>query len=656
MNQTYNQATNAGKTMLFCFIFEIDLKNVIMRSLKSLCVALLFIFLVQPDFFAQTIGTFNSIQPTAQTQNLVLPSTHTFQRIIKTGDALSLGGNLGANLDFTGYVPISGSSTNGYLSISSEVADAAECSILTISFNSIPKLWNINSGGKVSFPFADLGTVTRFCSGTITPDNTVMICEEAAGNGDGNGDGYQDRGWVIEIDPQTRTVKNQDGIGGADKLWAVGRQVHENVSIKPDESVIYWGADANPTGYMYKFVPAVPGNYTSGQLFVLVTTGALGNGTWQQVPNTTQLERNNTIPNSTAAGAFNFDGIEDVEIGPDGRIYFTAKGPGRVYRFTDNGTTVNNLQVFVESTSFDVDDAGPFVPEPWGVGNDNLAFDGEGNLWVLQDGSRNHIWVVGPSHTPASPSIRLFATTPLGSEPTGITFSPDYRFMFISFQHPNVGNTSSQNDAAGSAVVFNTHTTVVIARKEFLGNAAVPVTFTGFELKPQNRGVHVSWKVEQAFNHHYFVVERSNDGIQFAEIHRDQTVISNSSGRQFNYLDQNLPFGAELFYRIKQCDIDGTCRYSSTRSIKVKHRTGILHLHPVPTRDNLLLRYISGDEKTIVITIIDVAGKKIISDRRTITKGMNSLSIQTEKLPPGLYNALIVDNNGFTHQEKFIRQ
>ncbi len=92
--------------------------------------------------------------------------------------------------------------------------------------------------------------------------------------------------------------------------------------------------------------------------------------------------------------------------------------------------------------------------EPWGRGNDNLAFDGEGNLWVCQDAivasDRNHIWVVGPTHTQASPQVRVFATTPIRSEPTGITFTPDYKFMFISFMGPNwISNTTSQMDAAG---------------------------------------------------------------------------------------------------------------------------------------------------------------------------------------------------------------
>lgn len=51
---------------------------------------------------AQSIGTFNSITPAAPSARLVLPSSHTFQRIIKTGDALTTGGMLGSNTDFTG--------------------------------------------------------------------------------------------------------------------------------------------------------------------------------------------------------------------------------------------------------------------------------------------------------------------------------------------------------------------------------------------------------------------------------------------------------------------------------------------------------------------------------------------------------------------------
>ena len=41
--------------------------------------------------------------------------------------------------------------------------------------------------------------------------------------------------------------------------------------------------------------------------------------------------------------------------------------------------------------------------------------------------------------------------------------------MFLSFQHPSSTNTDTILDVTGKRVVFNRGTTVVIARKEFLG-------------------------------------------------------------------------------------------------------------------------------------------------------------------------------------------
>jgi hypothetical protein len=603
-----------------------------------------FLLLLPAIALTQTIGTFNSVQPTGQTEMLVLPSTHRFQRIIRTGDPLPAGGQLGGNLDFTGYVPIGGSSSNGYLSISSETVPA-ETTVLTIAYNAGTKTWSYTDGGKVNYPVSEIGNVARFCSGTVTPKNTIMVGEESVAAGDANGDGYEDIGWVIEIDPATRTVINQDGIAGADKLWALGRQAHENVSIKSDESVIYWGADATPTGYMYKFVPTTAGDYTTGSLYVLQTTTSLGTGNWVLVNNSSQLDRNNTVALSTAAGAYNFDGIEDVEIGPDNKVYFAAKGPGVVYRFRDLGATVNQLEVFVSSSSFDVDGAGPFAPEPWGVGNDNLAFDGEGNLWVLQDGSRNHIWVVAPSHSASSNAVRLFATTPLGSEPTGITFSPDYKFLFMSFQHPFATNTAAQTDAANQSVVFNTNTTVVIARREFLGASSLPVKFSSFEVKEKNEAVQISWTVEQISNHHYFEVERSVDGIHFEAITNIDQNIDSRQSASFQFTDDNLPVSSFLHYRIRQCDKDGSCSYSVTRLVR-NSQVRKIKLYPLPAKNTLHVSYSSAVTEDISLYVVNAGGSMLHTERRTTVKGMNEITVHVNIMKAGQYFLVIKSATG----------
>ncbi len=605
------------------------------------------------DIPAQTIGSFSSVSPGPQTENFLIPTTHTFQRLIKTGDPLTLGGTLGSNLDFTGYVPISGSSRNGYVSISSETTPA-ECAILEVYYDYPTHTWNTGTSGKVPFSIgtatSDLGNVSRFCSGTITPRNTIMVCEETTSGGNINSsvDGYEDVGWVIEINPVTRTVIDHNGDGRSDKLWALGRQAHENVAIKSDESVLYWGADANPTGYLYKFVPTIAGNYTSGTLYVLHTTAALGSGSWVELlnPSSTVANRNNTV--GLSAGAYNFNGIEDAEIGPDGKIYFAAKGPGVVYRLSDDGTTVNNLEVFVASVNYDVDGPGPLGTEPWGTGNDNLAFDMEGNLWVLQDGSRNHIWVVAPTHTAAAPQIRLFGKTPAGSEPTGITFTPDNKFMFISFQHPSSGNTAVQTDAAGNSVIFNTSTTVVVARTEALGPlATLPVTFTNFSLKPISNGIVIEWSVAQAFNHSHFAIERSADGSHFEEIYRNHEIVTDYESRSFKYTDHSLRT-AKVFYRIKQSDKNGSIRFTEIRSLTWKD-TDLPVIFPVPATNYVNIRYTSGEETKIYISIVDQSGRSMQKEKRKVIKGINNIVMNIQKLSKGNYSLIIRDGERKSH-------
>ncbi|GEO10977.1 hypothetical protein SAE01_34730 [Segetibacter aerophilus] len=591
-----------------------------------------------PVGLSQSIATFNSVAPTAQTQNLVLPGTHTFQRIIRSGTPLTSGGNFGGNPDFTGYVPIAGSSTNGYLSVSHETAPA-EVNILTMTFNA-NKLWSITNSGKVSLPTADIGLTAAFCSGTVTPRNTIMVCEEVNPNGDSNGDGYDDLGWIIEIDLVTKTVINQDGTGGVDKLWAMGRQTHENVTIKSDQSVAYWGADNISNGFLYKFVPTVPGNFSAGALYVLKTTAALATGTWKQIANTTKPERNGVVAASVAANAYNFQRIEDVEIGPDGRIYFASTTTGRVYRLNDGGATVNNLEVFVESINYDVDGSGPFLPAKF-ESPDNLAFDGEGNLWVLQDGGDNHIWVVAPTHTTASPAIKVFANTPGGSEPTGITFSPDYKYIFLSFQHPS-GNTVGQTDAAGDNVIFDAGTTIVIARKENLGAFVLADRLIKMNAEEKNSGIDLNWSTTGMNDRTSYEIERSTDGVNFTRIASIPSSFNNNAS--YSYFDNNLPLSNTLYYRVKQCKVGNQCVYSETKLIKISSQK-FLKAYALSAGNLIRVMYTANDAADVLMQLYTNTGRELYREKRKVSQGLNEFNLTIENLPPGFYVLKVMEGD-----------
>jgi secreted PhoX family phosphatase len=425
------------------------------------------------------ISCFTSIVPTAQTDKLIIPAEHKYQLILKEGDNYTEGGGLvGGQNDFTAYVAKAGSSTNGYLSVNHET-NPGGVTMAEINYNATSKLWQLTKSRAVSFSDPSLVQTIRNCSGGITPWGTVVTAEESVTSNDVNNDGYKDYGWLVEIDPATAQVisKNTDGSKG--KLWQMGIMNHENVVVNNAGTTAYFGEDGG-THMVYKYVMDTPNNLSSGNLYVLKLDQGLSTAgdpvgttaTWIQVPNKTKADQNNTASLALSLGGTKFNGVEDVDISPlDGKIYFTAKGLDRVYRLQDNGTTASQVETFVGggSSVYSFNTAQGMKSEAWGDGNDNLTFDELGNLWVLQDGGKNYIWVIAPDHTQANPKVKLFASMPAGSEPTGLTFTPDHKFGFFSIQHPD-STISTDVDATGNTINYKGKSaTIVIALKNNLG-------------------------------------------------------------------------------------------------------------------------------------------------------------------------------------------
>lgn len=428
------------------------------------------------------ISCFTSIIPTSQTSKLIIPADHRFQMILKEGDSYTEGGgSVGGQNDFTGYVAKSASSTDGYLSVNHET-NPGGVTMAEINYNASTKLWDLTKSRAVDFSSKSLVQTIRNCSGGITPWGTIITAEESVTSNDTNADGYKDYGWMIEIDPATAQVISKNADGSKGKLWQMGIMSHENVVINNEGTIAYYGEDGG-TNMVYKYVMDTPKDLSAGNLFVLKLDQGLASGnpvattaTWIQVPNKTQADQNNTASLAKSLGGTSFNGIEDVEISPiDSKVYFTAKGLSKVYRLQDDGVTASQVETFVggSSTQYSFETADGIKSETWGSGNDNLTFDELGNLWVLQDGGRNYIWVIAPDHTQANPKVRLFASVPAGAEPTGLTFTPDHKFGFFSVQHPS-STISTDVDATGNTIDYKGKSaTMVIALQQFLGTAPV---------------------------------------------------------------------------------------------------------------------------------------------------------------------------------------
>jgi secreted PhoX family phosphatase len=101
---------------------------------------------------------------------------------------------------------------------------------------------------------------------------------------------------------------------------------------------------------------------------------------------------------------------------------------------------------------------------------DGLGFDQAGRLWIMTDGKySNKDAFAGMGNNqmlcadPESGEVHRFLTGPIAAEVTGLTFTPDYKTMFVGIQHPGEKLKGSHFPDGGDS---KPRSTVVIITRE----------------------------------------------------------------------------------------------------------------------------------------------------------------------------------------------
>ncbi|MGG2200309.1 PhoX family protein [Paenibacillus validus] len=323
------------------------------------------------------------------------------------------------------------------------------------------------------------------CSGGVTLWNTVLSCEENFSElATEAGLPLTHYGWVVEIDPFDGSFLK--------KHTALGRFNHENTAmgLTADGRVVVYMGDDKKDACVYKFVTKgkyVPAsgrqnselladgtlyvaNLKSGK-WVAVTYEALSKvigdakfkapagvkGTREELQRMFQSQADvvtNVHEAALILGGTPTDRPEDVEISPfDNTVFISHTNNdnhgnihGHITRIfekgNDLGATEFDFEIFIAGGR----QSGFSSP-------DNLAFDSNGNLWVVTDIStssmhkgvhtsfmNNGLFVV-PTHGAAKAQAMQFASAPTDAELTGPFFTPDERTLFLSVQHPGENTT-----------------------------------------------------------------------------------------------------------------------------------------------------------------------------------------------------------------------
>ncbi len=137
-------------------------------------------------------------------------------------------------------------------------------------------------------------------------------------------------------------------------------------------------------------------------------------------------------------------------------------------------------------------------------------------------------------------------------------------------------------------------------------NAPLPVVLTQFTAVAEGTSaVRLTWATASEKNSRHFEVERSADGVSFAQVGTVAAAGTTATARTYALLDAALPAGARvLYYRLRQVDLDGTAHYSPVRSVAV---AAGLSLYPNPTAGGAAT--LAGAAPGALVQVLDALGR-----------------------------------------------
>ncbi len=168
-----------------------------------------------------------------------------------------------------------------------------------------------------------------------------------------------------------------------------------------------------------------------------------------------------------------------------------------------------------------------------------------------------------------------------------------------------------------------------------LGTTAnpLPVELATFMVTAEGpASVRLAWATASEKNSAAFEVERSTDGTGFARLGTVPAVGTSTSPRSYGFVDAKLPGVAQLYYRLRQVDTDGSSSYSSVQVVTRPGAAAGLALYPNPATTHTTL---TGALPGALVTVYDALGRPVVSALADAT-GKASLALPAA-LPMGVY-------------------
>ncbi|MCC3158208.1 DUF11 domain-containing protein [Hymenobacter sp. 15J16-1T3B] len=187
-----------------------------------------------------------------------------------------------------------------------------------------------------------------------------------------------------------------------------------------------------------------------------------------------------------------------------------------------------------------------------------------------------------------------------------------------------------------------------------IGFGPLPVTLADFNAQAQQQDALLTWTTAQEKDNARFEVERSADGIGFEKVGEVAGLVNSTVAHTYRFVDAKAArFGATLYYRLRQVDLDGTATLSEVRAVSFGKTASVtLSAYPNPTTDHLRVS-LTGAAGQATAILYGATGQQL----RTVGfDAAQPATLEMSTLPAGTYLLRVRTAAGQTFSLRVVKQ
>ncbi|MBR5982462.1 MAG: choice-of-anchor J domain-containing protein [Bacteroidales bacterium] len=171
----------------------------------------------------------------------------------------------------------------------------------------------------------------------------------------------------------------------------------------------------------------------------------------------------------------------------------------------------------------------------------------------------------------------------------------------------------------------------------------LPIELLSFTATCNGRYAELEWTTASERNNDYFVIERSDDALNFIEVGRVAGAGNSIEQLDYTYNDYGI-HGGDNYYRLVQVDYDGTRTASEivvANCADVVVEDPEVMAYPNPFNGELTIILDNFDNRPATIEVYDMLGKLVFVEKAVSPQNSYETVLNLSNLPTGAYNVRV---------------